>query len=75
MIVFDITEHSTFANVNQWISAVNDKCQNQPPVILVGNKSDLQDEREVTLQDIQFVSEANQLFYIETSAKTGQNVR
>jgi GTPase SAR1 family protein len=44
-------------------------------IILVGNKSDLEDERMVTLEDaLALKNEFNMLYFIETSAKSGDNV-
>ena len=75
MIVYDITEQPTFDNVPAWIQAIDDKCANMPPIILVGNKSDMAEEREVQMSAAQGLADNKNIFYIETSAKSGSNVQ
>jgi GTPase SAR1 family protein len=41
---------------------------------LVGNKADLHDNRSVSSQDAQEYAERNTMFFIETSAKTADNI-
>ena len=43
-------------------------------ILLIGNKSDLESEREVKYEDGKQFAEANNLIFFETSAKTGDNV-
>ena len=43
-------------------------------IVLVGNKTDLKDEREVSLEEGQRFADTNNLIFFETSAKTGENV-
>lgn len=44
------------------------------PFILVGNKADLNDRRRVTLEEAKNLADQWKVFYIETSAKTRENV-
>ena len=85
IIVFDLTQNSSFRNLIDWVkefSSVN--TSNPKPFIIVGNKSDLLDQREVKLSDVRrFLTDIEQepinqmVFkgYFETSAKTGENVK
>ena len=43
-------------------------------MVLVGNKSDLNDKRKVTLEEGQQMAKNNNMLFFETSAKTGENV-
>ena len=74
MMVYSIDSKETFVHINQWLKEV--KIQSHPDVkiILVGNKSDLKDKREVTYEEAKKFKDENMLLYFEeTSAKTGIN--
>ena len=74
MVVYDITNRDSFNNVSTWI----EDCKNQSPktifMVLVGNKSDLQDKRQVNYKEGQELAERFQMLFFETSAKDGNNV-
>lgn len=73
LVVFDLTLKKTFQNITKWLQAVNYECGKNVVFIIVGNKSDLIEKRQVTPQEIQkFVTKHN-LMYIETSAKIGSH--
>ena len=74
LVVYDITKRESFNNVSSWI----EDCKNQAPktifMILVGNKIDLNNSRQVqTEEGIELADKYGLVFY-ETSAKTGENV-
>ena len=74
LVVYDITNRDSFNNVSTWI----EDCKNQSPktifMVLVGNKSDLQDKRQVNFEEGQELAERFQMLFFETSAKDGNNV-
>ena len=74
LVVYDITNRDSFNNVSTWI----EDCKNQSPktifMVLVGNKSDLQDKRQVNYEEGQELAERFQMLFFETSAKDGNNV-
>ncbi|XP_064867476.1 ras and EF-hand domain-containing protein-like [Oncorhynchus nerka] len=80
LLLYDVTCEKSFLNVREWVDMIEDVSQDDIPIMLVGNKSDL---REQALQDgITCVSTSygeklamtyNALF-CETSAKDGSNV-
>ena len=74
LIVYDISKKDSFNNVSIWI----EDCKNQSPktiyMILVGNKSDLEDKRLVTTKEGKELAEEYGIAFYETSAKTGDNV-
>lgn len=43
-------------------------------LILIGNKTDLEDQREVTTEEGKMLAEKNNMLFCETSAKTSENV-
>lgn len=72
-VVFDVGSWDSLVSVRQWVSMVREKCGNNIPIILVGNKTDT-GHREVNLDTAENVRDEFNLFYIEVSAKTGVNI-
>ena len=74
LIVYDISRKVSFENLVEWI----EDCRNSSPktvfMVLVGNKCDLEKDREVTEEEGREFAERNGMLFFETSAKTGQNV-
>lgn len=73
LVVYDITNKKSFVNISHWISEFREHVS-QPVMVLVGNKSDLVDQREVSTQDAQQLAKKYQMIFIETSALNNQNV-
>lgn len=80
-IVFDLTNRKSFESVKEWYKELEDFIGGREiPIIIIGNKTDLKEQREITYED--GVSVVNELMkrsniklsYIETSALTGENV-
>ncbi|MFO8019933.1 MAG: GTP-binding protein [Promethearchaeia archaeon] len=72
--VFDITRRSSFANLPDWKEEI-EKVIEKKPCILIGNKVDLAHDRKVSKKDSEsLMNELGCLNYLETSAKTGNNV-
>ncbi|EAY23387.1 hypothetical protein TVAG_070500 [Trichomonas vaginalis G3] len=73
IIVYDITRHDTFTKVTEWIEDVR-KITSNVPLLLVGNKADLEDKRAVTEQEAKELANRMGLVLLETSAKTALNI-
>jgi len=74
LLVYDITNRESFNALADWLQDARALASPNIIILLVGNKKDLEAEREVTfLQASQFAQE-NDLMYLETSAKSGENV-
>jgi small GTP-binding protein len=80
-IVFDLTNKKSFESVKEWYKELEDFIGGREiPIIIIGNKTDLRDQREVSYDDgVRVVNELMNkpniaLSYIETSALTGENV-
>lgn len=72
IIVFDITSMRSFQNVDTWLQLIMQSTNEIQKFILVGNKTDLENKREVTMVDAQrFAEEKGFSAYIETSCKSG----
>ena len=87
LLVFDITRRSTFDSVTSWLQDLRQIAEDDIVVVLVGNKWDLApsstvsdssaavNKRQVTQEEAEsFCRQNNVLKYIETSAKSGENV-
>ena len=73
ILVFDLTRRNTFQNIDRWIKIIK---ENTSPkfMILIGNKSDLKEERNIDKEIILNYCETNLLNYIEISAKNNYNI-
>lgn len=76
LLVYDITRHSTFENIeSKWLTDLNEYGEKELAYILIGNKIDLKDSKVVTSKDGEELSEKiNASDFVETSAKYGDNV-
>jgi Ras-related protein Rab-6A len=74
MIVFDVTRMDSFDDIINWHNSVLTYIPEQIPILLIGNKIDLADQRVVPSSMAQDLAKQYQFHYIETSAKTGENV-
>ena len=73
-IVYDITRKSTFVNIDKWISDLKLNGDQNICIIILGNKSDLDDKREVSTEDGIKKSEMFKTAFLETSALNGSNI-
>ena len=75
ILVFDLTKESSFLNVQFWINELkNNAYCDDPDIIIVGNKLDLEKSRVIDFKRAQNLAENNDCLYIETSALSGKNV-
>ena len=75
VFVYDITKAYTFTNLEKWLSNI-DEVANDKPCLLIGNKSDMNDKREVSKEEgMEFTKKfKKETHFYETSCKTGENV-
>ena len=75
VLVFDVSDLSTFKNLPFWLKEIKNKSNSkiQPEIILVANKIDLKD-RKVTNETGKEFANKNKIMYVETSAKNGLNI-
>ena len=74
VLVFDLTNYASFEHLPQWIEEVRANIKSEIPLLLVGNKNDLTDQRTVSIEEINNFTKDFNLYYMETSAKTGDGV-
>eukprot|EP00827_Trimyema_finlayi_P001141 TRINITY_DN1395_c0_g1_i2.p1 TRINITY_DN1395_c0_g1~~TRINITY_DN1395_c0_g1_i2.p1 ORF type:complete len:175 (-),score=82.46 TRINITY_DN1395_c0_g1_i2:13-537(-) len=75
ILVYDITSKQSFQDLTNWLHEIEKHASDQVNKILIGNKCDLQDKREVTMQEAEEFAKQNDMTYLETSAKTSENVQ
>jgi len=75
VVVYDITNASSFQQVNKWIDDVRTERGHDVIIMLVGNKTDLADKRQVPIDEGEKKSQDLNVMFIETSAKAGYNVK
>lgn len=73
--MYDITSRISFQNTSKWIEDVRAERGIEVIIVLVGNKTDLNDKREVTLEEGEKKANDCNVMFIETSAKAGHNVK
>ena len=76
LILYAINNRDSFKHAENWLNDLKNQSNPNVRVFLVGNKSDLENERVVTKEEAeQFKNEKKLDKFIETSAKTGENAR
>ena len=73
ILVYDVTRQDTFENIEGWFKEIKSVSPNIS-LILVGNKIDLEGKRIICIEKGEELSKKLNLSYIETSAKTGENI-
>jgi small GTP-binding protein len=73
ILVFDITRQNTFKNIEQWIKTINENTSPQY-MILIGNKNDLEKERQVKKESVINYCKEKLFNYMEISAKNNNNI-
>jgi len=75
IIVFDLTRPTTFLGVEEWMKKIQAIAGPNTPFVVVGNKNDLKDLRKVSKKEVEkSLQKQKYSIYIESSAKTGENV-
>ena len=73
-IVYDITRKNSFESVERWVSDVTSVADKKITIVLIGNKSDLEDQRQVTKEEAQDKANKLEIAFMETSAFSGDNL-
>ena len=74
LLVYDVTRKETFDNLEKWINDIEEMSKDDIKVMLIGNKNDLLDEKQVSDEEGLSLAKEKNFFFFETSAKTGENV-
>jgi len=73
LIVYDITRRETFENLQSWLDECLKYSNPNIVIMVIGNKNDLE-TRQVTTEEGEAFAEKNGIYFLETSAKTSENV-
>lgn len=75
LVVYDITNEASLSRAKAWVKELQTQGVPKMVIALVGNKADLESQRRVKTEDAQAYAEDNSILFMETSAKTAQNVK
>lgn len=76
VIVFDFTRRETFENIAKWTQLLRvHATMEEPPILVLGNKKDMESEIQVTNRDVEEFQERNRgIAFYEVSARSGMHV-
>jgi Ras-related protein Rab-8A len=77
LFMYDVTNYSSLAHIDDWLMVIRKelRAEDQFPIIVVGGKADLADDREVTGDEGINIARSRAVDgFIECSSKTGENV-
>ena len=76
ILVYDITDRISFENIDNWVDDINKEGENSKAIILIGNKSDKEDERTIQKEEGEKLAKncCGGIKFYETSCQTGENV-
>ena len=74
IVTYDITDRDSFAKVSEWMAEVDKHALENISRILVGNKKDLEDQRQVPYNEGKDLADHFNVRFLETSAKNALNV-
>ncbi|KAJ7330159.1 hypothetical protein JRQ81_016333 [Phrynocephalus forsythii] len=73
VVMYDITARDTFLDVKQWLVSIEEAAGDKIPVLLLGNKTDNEKEREVPHALGEHLAKEYKLIFYECSALSGDN--
>ena len=74
ILMYDITNQKSYDSISEWMEKISENLESDIPIILIGNKCDLNEERIISKEEGKELSNKYQLSFFETSNKTGENV-
>jgi len=75
VVVYDITNSNSFHQTSKWIDDARTERGSDVIIMLVGNKTDLGDKRQVSTEEGELKAKELNVMFAETSAKAGYNVK
>ena len=75
LLVYDVTNRTSFDDIkNYYCNKIKELCEKNIPIILLGNKTDMEDEREVSQEEGIELARSNKYIFKETSCVKNENV-
>ena len=74
ILVYDITDRRTFDHLNDWLYEIKRYASDNVNILLVGDKSDMEEKRQVSYEEGKKFARKNNFTFLETSAKNATNV-
>ena len=74
LLLYDVTNRDSFKNLESWLIEIEKNAKEKVLKILIGNKCDLTDDREITTEEGKAFALRNGMEFMETSAKMNTNV-
>jgi Ras-related protein Rab-6A len=74
-VTFAFLDRASFLNTSKWIEDVRNERGNDVIIVLVGNKTDVSERRQVSVEEGEDKSTKENIMFIETSAKAGFNIK
>ena len=74
VMVYDVTDRKTFKHVENWIDIFYEYSNSSKPILIVGNKTDLEHKRQVSYKEGAELAEQYDANFLEVSAKNGTNI-
>lgn len=75
VVVYDTTNKNSFNNCDKWIEDVRSERGSDVIIMLVGNKTDLADKRQVSTEEGEAKAKLLGVLFVETSAKSNHNIK
>ena len=73
-VVYDITRKGTFESVDKWVSDLKATADKKITLLLLGNKCDLEDQRQISKDQAEQKAKSFEVAFLETSALSGENL-
>lgn len=74
ILVYDIANRESFNHINSWLQDAKTLGRSDASIVVVGNKCDRAEDREVSVEEGEKLAQDNGLLFLESSALTGENV-
>lgn len=74
LLLYDVTNKISFDNIRAWLGEIREYAQDDVVIMLIGNKGDCGSDRAVRREDGERLAREYNVAFMETSAKSGQNV-
>ena len=73
-VVYDITRKNSFDSIDKWISDLKAGADAKITLMLIGNKNDLEDQRQISKEQGEGKAKSFNMAFLETSALSGENL-